>query len=312
MTDSKIVYDAMNKTRSRKHTHTLIGDMTHACWETIEEANKKGWNFTITKVKAHTDEEDITAGRITKYDRVGNDLADHWAGHGALIDQIPDTTKNIVNTIDATAWTIQKRLITICMNYLEHEKYTPKEPKPRQGSILDTSIEAHGHTIMYTPGTNSKESICGECGQTWTKNTRQEMLHQCPGTIWGTPPQDIEAPWRPYHSKGIIYKGKRLHRTHKLAWIRGIMYCTVCGSYTITKVGSLARQCRMTRSTNGKRVMTDINNGTCPCKHVVWPLPAGTIPTAAIQQVIEQRFGPDRDTLDTNSPTQEATAISAT
>ena len=72
-----------------------------------------GWNIHLGKVKAHTTEEDVANGFITQVDRHGNQRADHWAGMAAAEAQVPESDKNLVDWIDATAWIIQRRLLAV-------------------------------------------------------------------------------------------------------------------------------------------------------------------------------------------------------
>jgi hypothetical protein len=287
MTDSKIVYDTLQNKRLKKHT--LIGDMADTVWNDIEHLNEQGWHIKISKVKAHTDDEDIANGRITRYDQIGNDIADHYALHGALINEAPETVTNIINMIDATAWTIQNRLIAICQNYLEHDPHEPKNARIYKGSHIDKRIEGEfGHAICIDPK-NPKHLSCGACGQTWTTKNKIKMLHECPGaSIWGKPPDNPDAPWLPARDQPIIHNGKVLDKSHKLAWIRGILYCNKCGTYTRNRVCGLAKPCRMKCTAASQRVLKDINNGLCPSKSI-WPLPEGAMPPAAIMLWLEQR-----------------------
>jgi hypothetical protein len=285
LTDSKIVYEAMN-TQNRTIKHTLIGEFTQQCYEELDSATAKGWTITIQKVKAHTDEDDIAQGRISKFDRVGNDIADHWAGHGAMLHQLSEQAINILNTIDATAWSIQRRLIAICQEYLTHDKYVKKERKA-PSSPLDNDITNHGHAI---DASHPSIICCSACGQTWKKATKRSMLHPCPGpAIWGLPPITPQAPWRPCPT--ITHLGKKLHHTHRLAWKRGVFYCVNCGGYSINRVGALVKECRMKCSARNSQALTDINNDICPSHIGHWPRPADATPPSTALLALAHRQG---------------------
>ncbi len=71
---------------------------------------------------------------------VGNAMADTWAGHGADLNQVADTKKELNSWIDATAWTVQARIDAVCQA-LDKDKHPsePKEQKIKRACMLSLS-----------------------------------------------------------------------------------------------------------------------------------------------------------------------------
>ena len=96
----------------------------------------------------------------------------------------------------------------------------------------------------------------------------------CPGPkIYGQPQKD--RPWVIPPNRGPIWWGKhKLHKTHKAAWFRGVLYCNDCGHFSLRgqslrglgercRVDPAGRYCQMT--------MNLIKHGTPRAGFKDWP-----------------------------------------
>ena len=72
---------------------------------------------------------------------------------------------------------------------------------------------------------------------------------------------------------GLTLNSKRIHRSHQLAWRRGILFCTQCGSYTHKRVGNLSKQCLLRVPSNTtRRILNGMIEGTrSPLLGGIWP-----------------------------------------
>ena len=125
---------------------------------------------------------------------------------------------------------------------------------------------------------------CLICQSTWSKSTPKSKLPdiRCPGTH----PEVIENVftirnmfYRINHG-GLTINSKIIHRSHQLAWRRGILFCVQCGAYTHKRVGNLSRQCFMkVPSSTTRRILNNLIEGTkSPLVGGHWPADDDTPP----------------------------------
>ena len=79
--------------------------------------------------------------------KYGNDRADHWAGLGAEIYQVPKQTISLVNQIDAETWLIQKRLVKIVQTSIPQHSKQEAEPMAHI-NILDIRLEEQEWKVL--------------------------------------------------------------------------------------------------------------------------------------------------------------------
>ena len=79
---------------------------------------------------------------------------------------------------------------------------------------------------------------------------------------------------------GLTINSKIIHRSHQLAWRRGILFCVQCGAYTHKRVGNLSRQCFMkVPSSTTRRILNNLIEGTkSPLVGGHWPADDDTPP----------------------------------
>ena len=159
----------------------------------------------------------------------GNDRADHYAGEGAKVFQVEPGIMNLVHMVDARTWMIQKRLLHISMQMSDGHQHSPnKKPLPHY-SPLDRALTNLGHELV-TAQDGWQE--CIKCCQWWHKRNRRDIITKgpCPGaTIW-EPGRIPEIPAVVTRGSDLIFAGQTVHRTHHVAWKRGLVICLKCGA----------------------------------------------------------------------------------
>ena len=90
---------------------------------------------------------------------------------------------------------------------------------------------------------------CTTCGQFWEPTATKLILAQgmYPGPrLYGK--IQHERPWMIPSKRGPIWWGKhRLHKSHKAAWYRGVLYCSGCGHFSLkgNSLRGLAQRCHV-------------------------------------------------------------------
>ena len=117
---------------------------------------------------------------------------------------------------------------------------------------------------------------CQRCGQFW-ESTASSMIFSeglCPGQrIYGPPPK--ERPWVIPVKRGPIWWGKhKLHKSHKAAWYRGVLYCSSCGHFSLKgqSLRGLGKRCQV--NPGGRycqMTMNLIRHGTKRAGFKDWP-----------------------------------------
>ncbi len=130
-------------------------------WETYGHSSGRCWITVLHKVKSHTTIEDMVNGKISFYDRLGNGIADTWAGHGAAIQGLPDTQKSILSWIDGRSWLIQSRIIA-AVQLFSAKSDRDSDSAPNQPRQKVDPLEALGHI----PAKEGMTWSCCLCGQT--------------------------------------------------------------------------------------------------------------------------------------------------
>ena len=244
-------------------------------WTSHDVLINRGWTFTMRKVKAHCTIEHVNQGKITHFEYLGNNIADYWAGKGAKFNELEEHVAGIVDQMDGTAWLVQSRLLTVCINFIEKgPRAGPKIPVPKI-SKLDKMIYDLRHDVKAT---SSKLQICVNCCQSWylKDTTYIAELGPCPGDmVWGPP-----SPNRPQLRKAnqyCMHLGADIHRSHKAAWYRGVLYCTQCGTMAIKQVPKKLKESCLLKpgSTQCASKLKSIKSGNFPGPSG-WPLPEGS------------------------------------
>ena len=225
--------------------------------------------------------------------------ADHWAGMAAAESQIPDTDKNLVDWIDATAWIIQRRLLAVDTKFTVKKERTAKDNSNFvKVNKLDLALSEAGHQIERI-GTHKQ--VCVLCHQSWPLKTRAAViaLGHCPGPeLWGPAPTNPHLPHRAPIGAQIVLNGNGLDPSHRLAWHRGVIFCWRCGAYsTGGRVGNLIRLCPPKPTLKQGRQLGLIRQGKSPTPDGVWPLPEDEFPPGQFRSISQARL------VDTGPPT---------
>lgn len=227
----------------RRLSHNNVSDFWEELWDAWDIAYAQGWIILLHKVKSHTTIAQIDVD-IPAEHRTGNALADHWAGVAASQLQTTEQQDSICSDTDITAWVIQSRLVAICQTYLESHKRTTKDPKPIQTAEQITTIrlEELGHIPVLSEGWWR----CSICLQQVRQGRIPMLINKGrrPGpNVWNAAVGQGRWEFRRGHKATI--NGVAIHVTHCTRWYRGLYYCSLCGSYAVTRVEGLSRRCQM-------------------------------------------------------------------
>ena len=140
-------------------------------------------------------------------------------------------------------------------------------------------LEGKGHQI-----TNKKSRlICNLCNSTWPIDG-QSSIYSSADMCCGIPPIGLDlfvghndSPKR-ILAAGLHIRGVKVHASHRLAYHRGILFCTKCGSYTIKIVRGLKAECTMRVSCSQKeRDLKSMLQGEPP-NGKEWPTEDSEVP----------------------------------
>ena len=212
--------------------------------------------------------------------RIGNSRADAWADHAADIASVFRRTPKPYGLIDAMGWKVRKRLLAVCMDYIQKSK-VQKEPPPPIPSKMQT-LENLGHIIVE--GHNRLECIV--CGSFWPSRMNMQTLSSSTECI-GIPPafdcpisRDTEIVR--IRTSNLAINGREVHPSHCLAWKRGVLFCSVCGYHAVKKIVRLHDRCRLKVPNEAiRRHLNGIYLGKSPTSSGRWPQEEGSAPPRA-------------------------------
>ena len=178
-----------------------------------------------------------------------NDAADRWANRAAADVQVPGAG---VDYIDATAWIIQDRLVTVYQHYAEHGKSQGREiVRPARGNAIE-ALEELGHIVVEEEDLH----YCSICCSTWKPARAWAVvkLGRCPGKVQVTYRIGASGTECCIKHDALHINGRAIHASHRLAWREGLLYCSKCGYYSTGVVRKLAQRCPL-------RLQTPHRNG---------------------------------------------------
>ena len=169
----------------------------------------------------------------------GNDVADHHAGLG--VRECPSGEINRIRNLDSKAWWFQERMIQALMllpkrgrhpNERTYHNETPELKIPH-----DRQRQAGARLLQHEVSRRGPMIECIKCGQFWESTATNLILAQgmCPGPkIYGDQQYKQERPWIIPAKRGPIWWGKhKLHKSHRAAWYRGVLFCSGCGHFSL-------------------------------------------------------------------------------
>ena len=250
--------------------------MWEVFWAIHKCAVRRGWSFRLLKIKAHTLDTPVEWDKYSADDtphqhRLGNSYADYWADKAADMAEVPWAEVNVTGIYDGMAWKIRKRIVAICQHYIPHIPYAKHDREPTV--TTKQILEGRGHVIESL----ETKYRCLVCQSTWSKSTPKYRIpdDRCPGTH----PEVLENTFTQrnlfyrINNGGLTLNSKRIHRSHQLAWRRGILFCMQCGSYTHKRVGNLSKPCLLrVPSKTTQRILNGMIEGTrSPLLGGIWP-----------------------------------------
>ena len=131
---------------------------------------------------------------------------------------------------DARAWRIQKRLLHISLQMSDGHHNSPKEKKPvPHTSPLNVALANLDHDIITG---NDGWQECTKCCQRWHMRQRRSIIERgkCPGIPVWDPGPIPEIPRLAPKGSELVYGSKIVHRSHRIAYNRGLVICLKCGA----------------------------------------------------------------------------------
>ena len=212
-------------------------------------------------------DEDLVQYNMDELDKKCNDEADHWAGEGAKISQMPSEHLEQVKRNDTLCSLVLNRLLYITTHYIDKVKpgrrkvdtYIQVGPP----SLID-KFNTYGHCLDKIP--NTGRYICTYCNMTFNRGALRGALDDgefCPMliSIMNNTVAPISRPsLRVVHKHSVYYAGAKVHPSHNLRWHAHYLYCKTCGRYARDKVRLLKQECPGHCGDSGKRYIQWILN----------------------------------------------------
>ena len=93
------------------------------------------------------------------------------------------------------------------------------------------------------------------------------------------PSLEADAPQAAQPPEQLVFAGRVLHATHKMAHKRGIIWCTRCGVWSTSAPRGLREPCNGIPTRAGLGVIRRVRRGLTPIPRLAdWPLPADGAP----------------------------------
>ena len=140
-------------------------------------------------------------------------------------------------------------------------------------------LEERGHQVTKS----NRKLACNLCNSTWPEQGQSAMYSQAQ-ICSGIPPMSLDlhighsdGPRR-YLAAGLHIRGVKVHGSHRLAYLRGILFCTKCGCYTIKIVRGLKAECKLKPScVQQQRGLNSMLQGQTP-HGLEWPTEETEVP----------------------------------
>ena len=202
----------------------------------------------VVKVKAHCNSNDIDV-IIRWQDFAGNAFADKLADLAADMAAVPSHLVSAFKAIDATCWKVQSRISSIIFAASNRDA---------------DDREARSHKI--DKASRQRETCAMEAEDLLGSERRCEELGIPP------PPEPFDSEL-PLPEPGILKLGgpraKAVHVSHRLAFKRGIVWCTKCGGHGTTRGRKLLKPC-VNLTATGIEVLRRVRRGLTPHNSVDW------------------------------------------
>jgi len=258
--DCKYVVDGMHKIQFRP---TLpLPKKNRTLWiDARRMLSARTSVFIIHKVLAHATHKDVKDGKLSPWERLGNHIADKYAGDAAERYAIKHKLFAKLDLIDSQAPDILKRLIAINLDICaksprDKGDRTPK-PKDPTGLSLDARLNAtladNDHSIVKF---KSGHYRCLKCHGYHTK--------QLAATAFSEPCRGDMAIFERRFGRAEI------NDSHWLCVTRGLAWCNICGGFSTKKVAALGRPCKKPKGAK-RTILNHLREGILPYSLEDWP-----------------------------------------
>ena len=208
------------------------GNALAGLWRSVFFASEfKKLNVTVTKVKAHTTEEDVASGLITEVERRANHYVDILAKRAAGLIRLP---KEVVDD-----WVARRKDLIDLLGFLgevvgyglgaklwKSKSDFPTTKRAKEGNLV---ITIHDHDWALTVGNKWQ---CCKCRKTAASTAGRDRANSTPCKKWD-------------NRLGLTngFKGHALYITED-----GTVFCGKCGCWAHERIVGLARDCEGVRT----------------------------------------------------------------
>ena len=244
-------------------------------WRLGQALRNRQGSFTIAKVKAHQEVEQVQPTTKALQEYIGNAYADALAGRAATMAQLDPELVATYQLRMGTAMQIIRRIGTALESYLEmvpkrnlqQQREQQKAGRHRDGSGRITMKQrlkaASKHPVLKF---HLKEVSCPRCGQhSAVSRSRAWVVREC--TALST-----RAAERQEVAKNARMQvgGTDLHQSHQLCVTGKWCYCRACGCYVTIGEGHksiprmLAQMCKKFLPVHRSRILQRLSEGRAP------------------------------------------------
>ena len=201
------------------------------------------------------------------------------ADHTAKSIQYAPTVRKKYDSAAAFVWLLQARLVAIPKHVVTKfpSPKLPRELKPTTAELTDSLKVLTRHS--WVESTEGRDTFrCTQCMATVQGRKIIKLLQNGPCVGRQLTPT--------YHfTRRIVHKvcvdRHELERSHALAKVKGLVYCTKCGFYATQRPRKLKEECLKSRAGGGQRTpagkanLLAIWSGKPPANMLDWPEPNG-------------------------------------
>ena len=214
-----------------KGAHSCHQDLWRRLWEAI---SRRPGIVQVVWVKSHLTLETAQAAGVEPWAFIANWIADDLAEEAAKRVALPFHVYEPVNTAESLAWKIRQRLIGVFLAWAALER-PPNErlelvarvPKRR---VVEELLENTRHQVKWVG--LSLLCMCCNTGINFGKHVleiEQWVMSSC-----------VQVHARPQDARVEV---AGVHPSHKLAFYRGLHFCTACGNLKAVVCRYLANEC---------------------------------------------------------------------
>ena len=243
-------------------------------WHDIDGAlGRRQGAVNVKRVDAHVDVREYLDKGYPVEDWLGNELADFLAGNAARANGPPLQMVTDWEFFNGRAVKILKRAIAVNKLFLDRPGagVGPRGTWQVVEHPVHQAIRLSGHQLIKD---DRGAFQCLACEQRASHSQLKAWL--CKGPCMAVQKVGPDGLCAPDHRSEIIIGRGKVHQSHRLAWKRGIWFCTTCGSFARAALNAKSNCRKLTvpcesATPSGSKVLKRIAAGLTPLHGVRWP-----------------------------------------